>query len=229
MKIVDAGAFFVGHLEDRSIPERDRSKLMSLANEEFADELADMIDESLPLADPVVLFGVSPVDTNNGQVLVNGITVPSDLAFEKLSNKKRCFPYICTCGGALEDWSKQYAGDLLAEYWADEIKKYFLVRIRVEFMSWIKDQFKITGHLPSLNPGSIAAWPISGQAELFAVLGGRDFVQEQVGVIYTPSFLMLPSKSVSGIAFESETFYENCQYCPIENCPGRRAKRLNNT
>ena len=94
MKIVDAGAFFVGHLDARSIPEKDCSKLMSLANEEFADELADMIDESLPLADPVVLFGVSPVDTNNGQVLVNGITIPSDLAFEKLSNKKRCFPYI---------------------------------------------------------------------------------------------------------------------------------------
>ena len=81
-------------------------------------------------------------------------------------------------------------------------------------------------HLPSLNPGSIAAWPISGQAELFAILGGREFVETQTGVIYTPSYLMLPSKSVSGIAFESETFYENCQYCPIDNCPGRRAKRI---
>ena len=229
MKIIETGAFLVGHLEARTVSDKDRSKLLTLANEEFADELADMIDEAIPLADPVVLFGISPVTVDQEQVRVNGIIIPSGLAFDKLSGKNRCFPYICTCGSALEAWSKQYAGDLLAEYWADEIKKYFLMRIRVEFMAWIKEQFKITGHLPSLNPGSIAAWPISGQAELFKVLGGRDFVEQQIGVIYTPNFLMLPSKSVSGIAFESETFYENCQYCPIENCPGRRAKRLENT
>ena len=229
MKIVETGAYYVGHLEDRSVPENDRAKLMGLANEEFEDELADMLEEALSIADPVVLFDISPVSTKDDKVLVNGVHIPSDLVFEKLKDKNRCFPYICTCCSALEEWSKQYAGDLLAEYWADEIKKYFLMRIRMEFIAWLKAQFKITGHLPSLNPGSIVAWPISGQAELFAVLGGRDNVQEQIGVIYTPSFLMLPSKSVSGIAFESETFYENCQYCPIENCPGRRAKQITNT
>ena len=229
MKIIESGGFYVGHLENPAVPEKDRAKLMGLTNEEFADELAEMLDEALPIADPVVLFGISPVTANEEQVMVNGVHIPSDLAFEKLKDRNRCFPYICTCGTALEEWSKQYAGDLLAEYWADEIKKYFLIRIRMEFTAWLKDQFKITGHLPSLNPGSIAAWPISGQAELFAALGGREFVEQQIGVIYTPSFLMLPSKSVSGIAFESEAFFENCQYCPIDNCPGRRAKRLTNT
>ena len=229
MHIIEVGAFFVGHLDDTSIPEKDRTKLLSLANEEFSDELADMIDEAIPFADPVVLFGICPVTAEKNQVQVNGITIPSEIAFDKLHGKNRCFPYICTCGTALEKWSKQYAGDLLSEYWADEIKKYFLMRIRVEMNTWLKEQFKTGGHLASLNPGSIAAWPISGQAELFAVLGGREFVRERIGVIYTDSFLMLPSKSVSGIAFESETFYENCQYCPIENCPGRRAKRLPNT
>lgn len=229
MKIVEVNSFFMGQLEDRSLPEKDRNKLMSLANEEFADELEEMIDEALPLADPLVLFGVCPVAADSEQVSVNGVIIPSQLAFDKLSGKNRCFPYICTCGPALEAWSQQYAGDLLAEYWADEIKKYFLMRIRVELTNFVKEHYKTGGHLASLNPGSIAAWPISGQTELFAILGGRDFVQQQIGVIYTDSFLMLPSKSVSGIAFESETFYENCQYCPIENCPSRRAKRLTNT
>lgn len=226
MIITNTGSFFVGHLEDRSVPEKDRAKLMSLANEEFADELADMLEEAFPIADPVVLFGVCPVASDAQQVSVNGIVIPSDLAYDKLKDKKRCFPYICTCGTALEEWSKQYAGDLLAEYWADEIKKYFLMRIRMELIPWLKEHYKTGTHLPSLNPGSIAAWPISGQAELFAILGGREFVEAQTGVVYTPSYLMLPSKSVSGIAFESETFYENCQYCPIDNCPGRRAKRI---
>ena len=229
MKLTEVNSFFVGHLSDRSVPEKDRIKLMSLANDEFAEELADMLDEAFPLADPVVLFGVCPVSSDTQLVSVNGVVIPSGLAFEKLKDKNRCFPYICTCGTALEQWSKQYAGDLLAEYWADEIKKYFLMRIRMEWIAWLKNEYKTGTHLPSLNPGSISAWPINGQAELFAILGGRDFVETQIGVIYTPSFLMLPSKSVSGIAFESETFYENCQYCPIENCPGRRAKRLPST
>ena len=229
MKLTEVNSFFIGRLSDHSVPEKDRIKLMSLANDEFAEELADMLDEAFPLADPVVLFGVCPVSSDTQQVSVNGVVIPSDLAFEKLKDKNRCFPYICTCGTALEQWSKQYAGDLLAEYWADEIKKYFLMRIRMEWIAWLKNEYKTGTHLPSLNPGSISAWPINGQAELFAILGGRDFVETQIGVIYTPSFLMLPSKSVSGIAFESETFYENCQYCPIENCPGRRAKRLPNT
>ena len=228
MKIVSVDSFFVGRLEDRTLPEKDWAKLLSLANEEFADELEEMIDAALPLADPLVLFGVCPVTADSQQVRVNGVVIPSQLAFDKLSGKNRCFPYICTCGPALEEWSKQYAGDLLAEYWADEIKKYFLMRIRVEFNALVKAHYKTGGHLASLNPGSIAAWPISGQKELFATLGGREFIERQIGVIYTPSFLMLPSKSVSGIAFESEAFYENCQYCPIENCPGRRAKRIAN-
>ena len=229
MKLTEVNSFFIGRLSDRSVPEKDRIKLMSLANDEFAEELADMLDEAFPLADPVVLFGVCPVASDTQLVSVNGVVIPSGLAFEKLKDKNRCFPYICTCGTALEQWSKQYAGDLLAEYWADEIKKYFLMRIRMEWIAWLKNEYKTGTHLPSLNPGSISAWPINGQAELFAILGGRDFVETQIGVIYTPSFLMLPSKSVSGIAFESETFYENCQYCPIENCPGRRAKRLPST
>lgn len=226
MIIHNVGSFYVGHLEDRTVPEKDRAKLMGLANEEFADELEEMLEEALPIADPVVLFGICPVAADDGKISVNGVTIPSDLAFSKLNGKNRCFPYICSCGTALEKWSEQYAGDLLAEYWADEIKKYFLMRIRLEFNAYIKENYKTGGHLATLNPGSIAAWPISGQAELFAVLGGRDFVKEQAGVIYTDSFLMLPSKSFSGIAFESETFYENCQYCPIDKCPGRRAKRI---
>ena len=84
MIIKNTGSFFVGHLEDRSVPEKDRAKLMSLANEEFADELADMLEEAFPIAAPVVLFGVCPVASDAQQVSVNGIVIPSDLAYDKL-------------------------------------------------------------------------------------------------------------------------------------------------
>ena len=34
---------------------------------------------------------------------------------------------------------------------------------------------------------------------------------------------MSPIKSVSGILFPTEVTYENCQLCPRDLCPGRRA------
>jgi hypothetical protein len=44
-----------------------------------------------------------------------------------------------------------------------------------------------------------------------------------VGVRLTDSCLMMPTKSVSGIRFPTETSFESCQLCPRDDCPGRRA------
>lgn len=227
MRITQAGSFYIATLPDITLPESDREKLLALATDEYTDEFSDMLDEALPLAAPAVLFGVCAAsDADSQSVCVGGVRIASALAAEKLSGRNRCFPYVATCGTALETWSKQYAGDFLAEYWADEIKKYFMRQVLTAHRAYLKETYHITGHLTALNPGSVAAWPISGQQALFDILGGKDFVQAQIGVTYTDSFLMLPTKSVSGIAFESEVFYENCQFCPLEKCPGRRAPRI---
>ena len=71
-----------------------------------------------------------------------------------------------------------------------------------------------------MNPGSLADWPLEQQAELFEVLGD---VRGAVGVELTESCLMIPIKSVSGIRFSTEVQFENCQLCPRDVCPGRRA------
>ena len=80
--------------------------------------------------------------------------------------------------------------------------------------------FAADKNISSLNPGSLKEWPITGQVPLFELLGG---VTEDIGVVLSDSLLMSPVKSVSGIMFQSEEAYENCQLCPRENCPGRRA------
>lgn len=223
MLVTQYGDFISGRLENPGLTDKDRVSLLKLANEELEDELLEMMDSADQIARPVVFFGVCPVD--NGAA-VNGISIPSELVREKLQGRNRCFPYISTCGRELEQWSKQYDGDILAEYWADEIKKRFLYHITQELFQHLKLHYHTTGHLTALNPGSLEQWPVSGQRELFAILGGQDTVEEAVGVTYTESFLMLPSKTVSGIAFESEVFYENCQHCPLTRCPNRRAQQV---
>lgn len=225
MTITEKGAFQVATLEGDTLSEKDREALLKFANEDkdLEEELTALMDEADKIARPTALFAVCPVGEG---AVVNGISIPSDLVVEKLTGKNRCFPYIATCGPELEQWSLQYKGDYLAEFWADEIKKKFLFHITQSTLKHIKEFYRTAGHLAAVNPGSLAQWPVSGQQELFATLGGREFVQETIGVIYTDSFLMLPSKTVSGIAFESEVFYENCQHCPLTRCPNRRAKQI---
>lgn len=223
MTITQKGSWYVAALEGDVLTEKDREALLKLTNEELEDELLELMDEADKIARPTSLFAVCPVEEN---AAVNGISIPSDLVVEKLSGKNRCFPYIATCGPELEKWSEAYSGDFLAEFWADEIKKKYLYHITQATLRYFKEQYHTSGHLAAVNPGSLPQWPVSGQQELFAILGGRDFVRESIGVIYTDSFLMLPSKTVSGICFESEVFYENCQHCPLTRCPNRRAKQL---
>lgn len=223
MTILEKGAFQVAALEGDVLTEKDREALLKLTNEDWEDELMELMDEADRIARPVALFAVCSVDEN---AAVNDVTIPSDMVVEKLRDKNRCFPYIATCGPELEAWSKKYEDDILAGFWADEIKKKFLFHITQSVLRHIKEHYRTAGHLAAVNPGSLKEWPVSGQQELFAILGGRSFVEENIGVIYTDSFLMLPSKTVSGIAFESEVFYENCQHCPLSRCPNRRAKQI---
>ena len=225
MTITQKGSFQVSVLEGETLSEKDREALLKFANEDedLEEELTALMDEADKIARPTALFAVCPVEEN---ATVNGVCIPSELAVEKLTGRSRCFPDIATCGRELEVWSEQYKGDYLAEFWADEIKKKFLFHVTQATLKHIREAYRTAGHLAAINPGSLEKWPVSGQQELFAILSGREYVKETIGVIYTDSFLMLPSKTVSGIAFESEVFYENCQHCPLERCPNRRAKRV---
>jgi hypothetical protein len=64
-------------------------------------------------------------------------------------------------------------------------------------------------------------WPIEQQRSLFALFGD---VEALIGVALTESYLMLPTKSVSGVYFETDQSFISCQLCTREACPGRRAK-----
>lgn len=218
--------YFLAWMETPVFTEADREKLLAFGGEELEDEIQDLLAEAEKIAAPRVLYTVAAVEKTDGAVLVNGVAIDTPLVVEKLGEKKRCFPYIATCGPELESWSQQFQGDMLLEFWADEVKKLALTRVLAPFFKYVRETYRTGGHLTALNPGSLQGWPLPGQAELFRTLGGNDFVREQTGVVYTGSFLMLPAKTTSGIAFESEHFYENCQYCPIDNCPNRRAQRL---
>ena len=74
-----------------------------------------------------------------------------------------------------------------------------------------------------MHPGSgdVDVWPIEQQSELFFLLGD---VYSAIGVELTESYLMLPTKSVSGIRFPTQKDFQSCMLCHRENCPERSAQ-----
>jgi hypothetical protein len=101
------------------------------------------------------------------------------------------------------------------------IKGAVLEDASVHFLAHLKRTFRLT-KIVRMNPGSGDAdiWPIQQQAPLFALLGN---VRERIGVELTPTFLMIPNKSASGVLFAAEKDFRSCQVCRREHCSGRGA------
>ncbi len=203
-------------------------KSLRLPQDADAEDLADaqrLIREAEAIADPKSMFCISAVrECGENHVVIDGIRIDCALMAENFRDAHRVFPYVCTCGEELESWSLTLQDPLLA-YWADRIKLFYAGIAQSHLFHYVREHYVPSGHLSRMNPGSLSQWPLSQQEILFTLLGN---VKESIGVILTDSYLMVPSKSTSGILFSSETSYENCRFCPMQNCPGRRAPYQNN-
>lgn len=187
--------------------------------EDIAD-ITRMYHEALAVARPKALFGVAGIqEKNKDTVTVDGVCFHSSLVSENLQNTNRIIPYVVTCGTEAEQWSQAYQEDPLTQFWADSIKLQLLGLARQKLNAEVSKYFP-NGKFSGMSPGSLPAWPLPQQRPLFELLGG---VTPDIGVELTPSYLLLPSKSGSGFFFTSGDHYENCRYCPLLDCPGRRA------
>lgn len=182
-------------------------------------ELLRMIEEARPIAQPKALFMVAYV-TSRGEdwVEIAGIRFTSRVLRVNLDGLYRVFPYLATCGMELQDWADSF-DDMLAGFWAEAVKEAALLcAVRAVFED-LEERYH-PGETASMNPGSLADWPIQEQQPLFELFGGH---ARSIGVSLNESMLMTPTKTVSGIRFATQTAFESCQLCPREGCPGRRA------
>ncbi len=198
-------------LRNLGVPEGDEG-LTELAEELLAACMA--------VANPKAVYAVEPVLSTETGISLNGVEITAPFVAEKLSGCHFVVPFVATCGTEAEEWSLSLT-DGLEQYWADKLKLMLLEKARRELAGAVRGRyFQGAKHMSALNPGSLPQWPISEQTKLFAILGGG---AEQIGVTLKESFLMLPTKSVSGIFFSSDEAYENCELCPRIDCPNRRA------
>jgi len=181
---------------------------------------AAIFEASLKVARPTALYAPFTPEITDEVVLINGVAFKEPFVHEMLSDSVIVVPYVATCGTEIDEWTNQFT-NIMDQYIADAVKESLLKAVREKMLAEVQEKyFDEKKSISRLNPGSLNQWPISGQTPLFKVLGG---VTDDIGVILKESLLMIPVKSVSGIIFQTETPFHNCQLCPRLNCPGRSA------
>lgn len=185
------------------------------------DEVRQFFDRAAPAARPKAMYDEAYVNgRDGGQVTIGEVTFESDILARNLADVGKVYPYVATCGVEL-DGVETTPGDPLEEFWLDTLKEQALREATRELRSHVLEAARAP-KMSTMNPGSADAyvWPIQQQRQLFALLGD---VEGAIGVRLTPSYLMVPNKSVSGLYFATEVSFINCQMCTREDCPNRRA------
>ena len=183
------------------------------------DDLKAMVEEAKTIARPKALYKVSYIENKGDDfVVIDGHTFKSRVLRVNVDHVHRVFPFIVTGGMELEQWLRSFE-DTLKQYYAEAINGMALLSAIKALDAHLEEKYR-PGKISYMTPGSLPDWPITEQRTLFALLGDT---KQLIGVELMDSYLMIPTKTVSGIRFPTEKGFESCQLCPRENCPGRRA------
>ena len=187
----------------------------------MAGEVLALADKVAPVAAPKAVYQECYIESRGADTVTLGrVTFTSQVLLANLAEVQRVFAYVITCGHEI-DAQELEADDFLTPYWVDSIKELALGAGTSFLRAHLKEKY-LLGRMASMNPGAgdVVTWPIEQQQLLFSLYGN---VEELIGVQLTPTHLMIPNKSVSGIFFPTEVPFESCMVCQRENCPGRRA------
>ena len=165
------------------------------------------------------------IDYKSGRIQLSGVEFYTrKIVTNQLINAEKLALFVCTLGPGVGEWSKVYLekGDYLEGYIVDKIgslgveKAMDLVQRQLAD-EMINDGLKITHRY---SPG-YCNWHVSEQQQLFKLLPA-DFC----GVTLSPSSLMEPIKSVSGIIGIGRRVEKNdyqCRVCEDQECIMRRS------
>lgn len=183
------------------------------------DELHAYLTDLQAVARPKAFYKIAFIGQKGDDFLtIDGINFRSRILCVNLAEVHRVFACLATCGTELADRRKGEE-DIVLQFWADAIMESAVRTANEALRADLAAHFE-TGKMAVMNPGSLKDWPITEQQPFFHLLGEG---ARQTGVELTESMLMVPAKSVTGLYFETETGFVNCQLCPRQACPNRRA------
>lgn len=217
---MDQSTIFIDHVPLEFDLEAIARKLRIRDNQtKMLDRLKHLAREAARVARPkaaAVLCGLAVLDDEH--VRVGETTFASPLLRENMGELRRAFPYLATEGTELADWSLTLESSL-DQVFACGLREAAVKRAEALLEQKVVDQYGLR-QVSAMNPGSLKVWPLTEQTPLFELLAP---LPEKLGVTLLPTLMMKPEYSVSGVFFQTDTKYYNCQLCPMENCPNRKA------
>ncbi len=198
----------------------DRIKLRE--NQRGSEDFLWAVETAKDLIHPRAIVGVGMVTCiDDTKVRIDDQAFTSRILRVNLDPCDKAFPFIATIGPELENIAATQK-KLTRKFFLELVGDYSLIFSVFQIEEKIKEMYSIQ-RISSMSPGEIQNWPLKEQVPLFTLFGGH---LNQIGVNLTSSLMMKPRKSRSGIVFENDTGYINCQFCVMDRCPGRRAKYL---
>ncbi len=184
--------------------------------------LKELIDQAEDICSPKAVYRPELIEERGPDFLiVKKHKLKSKILRDKTYETNRVFAFVATCGNELYNWVQKKT-DCLDQYYGQTLLEETLRETILCLQNDIQKRFAIS-QLSQMQPGSLTDWPIHEQANIFSILenGAR-----KIGVSLTPSLLMVPKQSLSGIFFQTSKPFVSCQLCPIKDCPNRQTPRL---
>lgn len=174
------------------------------------------------------IFDIIEINVAKGLILNNSGTIKCGSKIAKQLMGSDSFAlFLVTAGESFDDWikSKASGGDVLAEYMCSSIGSSIADKVADVVQEEVKRIAVNTGKgiTNRYSPG-YCSWNIREQRSIFDLLPA-----ERIGVRLTPSFLMNPIKSVSGIigiGVDKVPGPYMCDLCNMANCLVKKARGL---
>jgi len=204
-------------------------KLLGYAEDKVTPDLTDILDQIIEEATPhfhirggYVMHDILKLDTRNGILETKDeIFNPGRTICINLKGSDEAGFYLCTAGDEVSRWTKEnmttdplksYIIDILASLTVDSAVDSILSRMESEQRTNITNSY---------NPG-YCGWSLTEQKKMFKL-----FPDKFCGIELTPSCLMVPIKSVSGIVGSGPQARKHayaCEICDIKDCMYRNLR-----
>jgi len=180
-----------------------------------------LVKKAIQLIEPKALYTLQEITkvVDNEVQLEGGETFKSVVLADKLKKGQIVAVYVVTIGPKLEKKASEMAkSSILNSFIFEKIADSAISKARDHVKGLVEK--KLGGKVSSFGPGTGTGmlFDIKQQEVLFRILDPF----KNIGVQLSPSFLMIPRKSVSGVFALIGEEYIACQYCP-KGCDGRRA------
>ncbi|HCX64156.1 MAG TPA: hypothetical protein DHN33_02960 [Eubacteriaceae bacterium] len=178
--------------------EKARQHMRIRSNKSILDTFEEVYRKIHEYAKPKGMYFKAPIVAQEE----DGVTIENKRLFsrhlaESTKDNRYLYPYVITCGMELEEYY-QKADDLMEQFMIDGMSALVLEMTT----DYIADQIKKEEQIENLAyhiPGALNDWDMEEQIKIFDLF---EDVEKEIGVTLSESYIMRPSKSVSGVYYE---------------------------